>query len=324
MAEHQSLLGGGWDRVTRNKRYIVWFYVLNLALACLGAAAFSNQAHDYLDHSLLSGRLVHGFDVGVMIEVLAQREFGPTHAARVSWLHFALLFFVATALFLHGVLQGYASTYRLPREDFFRACGRNLWRFIRLMIVAGIVMGAVAAALFGVHGVLERKALQSTNELLLFEVRVAGLMVIFLVMTALRICFDLAETDVVLSDQRAVRRSIGSAFRHTWRNLGQLLGSYVVTTIVAAILLAAGLWVWMKFVPPASVGGAIFVSQLTLLWLLIPRFWQRGVAVSYYVENMVEPIAVQPLTPPPVVPAEVTGPAPGPVIPSTPTERQGA
>jgi hypothetical protein len=106
--------------------------------------------------------------------------------------------------------------------------------------------------------------------------------------------------------------------------LGQLLGSYVVTTIVAAILLAAGLWVWMKFVPPASVGGAIFVSQLTLLWLLIPRFWQRGVAVSYYVENMVEPIAVQPLTPAPVAPAEVTGPAPAPVIPSTPTEMQGA
>ena len=43
------------------------------------------------------------------------------------------------------------------------------------MIVAGIVMGAVAAALFGLHGVLERKAAESTNELLLPEVRVRGL-----------------------------------------------------------------------------------------------------------------------------------------------------
>jgi hypothetical protein len=66
------------------------------------------------------------------------------------------------------------------------------------------------------------------------------------------------------------------------------------------------------------------VSQLTLLLLLIPRFWQRGVAVSYYLQNMVEPIAVQPLTPAPVAPGVVTGPAPAPVIPSTPTETRGA
>src|SRR5580700_9840589 len=223
MTEHQGWLSAGWDRLASNKRYIVWFYLLNLALAWLGAAAFNNQAHDFLDHSLLSGRLLHGFDIGVVMEMFLQPEFGQTNASRASGLHFALFFLIAAALFLPGVLQGYASTYRLPREDFFRACGRNLWRFIRLMIVAGGVVGAVAAALFGLHGVLERKAAESSNELLLPEVRLAGLAVIFLVMTALRIWFDLAQTDLVVSDQRAVRRSIGSGFRHIWRNLGRLL-----------------------------------------------------------------------------------------------------
>ena len=120
----------------------------------------------------------------------------------------------------------------------------------------------------------------------------------------------------MLSDQRAVRRSIGTGFRHTWRDLGRLLGSYVVTTIVAAIVLVAGLWVWMKFVPPASVLGAFVVSQLMLLLLLIPRFWQRGVAVSYYLQNMVEPIAwSKPFTPAPVVAPVVNDPAPAPVTP---------
>jgi hypothetical protein len=324
MTEHQGLLSGGWDRVASNKRYIVWFYLLNLALAWLGAAAFNNQAHDFLDHSLLSGRLLHGFDIGVVWEMFLQPEFGQTHASRASGLHFALLFFVATALFLPGVLQGYASTYRLPREDFFRACGRNLWRFIRLMIVAGIVFLIVAGALFGIQGVLENRAAESTNELLGFEVRVVSLVVIFLVMTALRIWFDLAETDIVLSEQRAVRRSIGAGFRHMWRNLGRLVGSYVVATVVAAILLVAGLWIWMRFVPPASVLGAFVVSQLMLLLLLIPRFWQRGVAVSYYLENMVEPVAVQPYTPAPVAVPVVNDSAPAPLLPDTPPETQGA
>jgi hypothetical protein len=128
-------------------------------------------------------------------------------------------------------------------------------------------------------------------------------------MTALRIWFDLAQTDVVLSDQRAVRRSIGLAFRHTWRNLGRLVGSYIATTIVAAMILVAGILVWMKLVPPASVFGAIVVSQLTLLLLLIPRFWQRGVAVSYHLQSMVQPVAVQSFAPAPVIAESVIAPA---------------
>ena len=324
MTEHQGLLSGGWDRVASNKRYIVWFYLLNLALAWLGAATFRSQGHDFLDHSLQSGRLLHGFDIGVVVEMFLQPEFGQAHASGASGLYFALLFFVATALFLPGVLQGYASTFRLPREDFFRACGRNLWRFIRLMIVAGIVFLIVAGALFGIKGLLEKRAAESTYELLGFEVRVVSLVVIFLVMTALRIWFDLAETDLVLSDQRAVRRSIGAGFRHMWRNLGRLLGTYVATTVVAAILLGAGLGIWVRFVPPASVLGAFVVSQLMLLLLLIPRFWQRGLAVSYYLENMVEPVAVQPYTPAPVAVPVVNDSAPAPLIPDTPPETQGA
>jgi hypothetical protein len=324
MAEHQGLLSGGWDRVVHNKRYMVWFYILNLTLALLGASAFSNQAHDYLDHSLQSDRLVNGLSVATVIEMFAQPEFGGAQAARASGVHFALAFFLLTAVFLPGVLQGYAATYRLPREDFFRACGRNLWRFIRLMIVAGIVMGAVAGALFGLHGALMKKAAESTNELLPFEVAVLDLLIIFLVMSALRIWFDVAQTDVVLSDQRAVRRSIGLGFRHTWRNLGKLLGSYVATTIVALVILAAGLWLWMKLVPPASVVGAFLVTQLTLLLLLIPRFWQRGVAVSYYMQNMVEPITVQPFAPPSPVAPVLIQPVAAPVIPSAPPEPSGS
>jgi uncharacterized membrane protein len=301
--------------VGHNKRYIVWFYLLNVLLGAFGTMSFVNQAGTVLDHSLLADRLVHGFDLGVLTEMFARPEFGPTIASRMPAMLFALLFLVSTALFLPGVLQGYASTYRLPREDFFRACGRNLWRFIRLMVVAGIVMGIVSGALFGIRASLLKKAAESTNELLPFYVSVLSLCVIFLVMCVLRIWFDLAQTDVVLSDQRAVRKSIGAGLRHTWQNLARLLTSYVAITVVAAIVLFAGLFAWWRFVPPASLAGAFFVSQLTLLLLLIPRFWQRGVAVSYYLQNMVEPIAVESFTSAPVVAAMVIEPVAAAVVP---------
>ncbi|HWY21774.1 MAG TPA: hypothetical protein VNX26_11175 [Candidatus Acidoferrum sp.] len=324
MNENKGLLSSGWSVVGRNKRYIVWFYVLNVLLGLFGTVAFVNQAGTILDHSLLADRLLHGFDLGVLTEMFVRPEFGPTMASRAPAIFFAVLFFFATALFLPGVLQGYASTYRLPREDFFRACGRNLWRFIRLLLVAGIVMIPLTVALFSLHGLLEDKAAGSTNELLLPGVRLLGLIVIFLVMAIVRIWFDLAQADVVLSDQRAVRRSIGRGFRHTWRNLGRLLGSYVATTIVAALVLVAGLWVWMRFVPPATIAGAFLVSQLTLLLLLIPRFWQRGVAVAYHQRYMVEPILVQSFTPGPVVVPGVAEPEPAPVGLSGPPETQAS
>src|SRR5580698_353603 len=215
MTENKGLVSSGLGMVLRNKRYIVWFYLLNLLLGLFGTAAFANQAGTVLDHSLQSQQLLHGFSLGVLTEMFARPEFGPTAAARGPAMFFALLFMVATALFLPGVFQGYASTYRLPREDFFRACGRNLWRYIRLLIIAGIVMGIATVVLFAIQGAIEKKAAESTNELLLPEVRYGGLFVIFLAMAVFRIWFDLAEADVVLSDQRAVRKSIWAGFRHT-------------------------------------------------------------------------------------------------------------
>src|SRR5579872_3097880 len=281
MNEQRSLLSNGLSMVTRNKRYIAWFYLLNLALAWLGVIAFSEQVHNILDRSLASDRLLHSFDLGLFLEMFARPEFGPSSAASRSGLHFALLFFVATALFLPGVFQGFASTYRLPRTDFFRACGRNLWRFIRLLFVAGIVMGIVAGILFAIDGAIQKKAVESTNETLPFTLQMIGLGVIFLVMSVLRIWFDLTEVNMVLDD-KGVWRSLVPSFRHTFRGLGRLLGSYVLITIVAAVLLAAGIVAWTKAVNPESVVDAFVVGQITLIALLVPRFRQRGVAVSYW------------------------------------------
>ena len=210
--KQRGLLRSGLGMLADNKRYILWFWLLNLALAWIGTSAFRESSHVILDHSSYSNQLVHGFDLSVMIDLLVRPEFGPMVTVTTPAVCSALLFFLATALFLPGVFRGYASTYRLPREDFFRACGRNLWRFIRLMIIAGIVMGIFAGALFALNGALVKKAGESTYELLPFEVQMTGLAVIFLVMTMLRIWFDLAEADVVLNDQNAVRKSIAAGF----------------------------------------------------------------------------------------------------------------
>ncbi len=318
----RNLLASGLGMVADNKRYILWFWVLNLFLAVVGTSAFRESAHTILDHSLYSEHLIEGFHLAAMIELFSRPEFGPMITVTTPAVWLGCVFFLATALFLPGVFAGYASTYRLPREDFFRACGRNLWRFIRLMIIAAIVMGIVAGLLFWANEAIQKVAEESTNELLPFTVYMIGLFVIFLVMTTLRIWFDLAETDIVLNDQRAVRKSIAAGFRHTFRSIGRLLASYVLATVVAAVVLVAGLWCWIRFIPSTSITRAFLVIQLIMLLLLIPRFWQRGIAVSYWQQKMLIPVVeLHPVEPAPV-PVEPV-PEPSPVIPSTPNETQG-
>ena len=290
MNSNKGLLSSGLGMVMRNKRYILWFWLLNLTLAEFGTAAFRRSAHALLDHSLLSDKLMHSFDIGVVVGLLQRPEFGQTDSMTTPALYFGFLFFLFTAIFLPGVFAGYASTYRLPREDFFRACGRNLWRFIRIMIIAGIVMGIFAGVLFAANGAIVKKATESTNEVLPFELRMIGLTVIFLIMTTLRIWFDLAEADTVLNDQRAIRKSIAAAFRHTFGSLGRLLTTYVISTLVAVAFLLAGLSIWMNLVRPDSIIGAFVIAQITLLLLLIPRFWQRAIAVSYWQQRMLVPV----------------------------------
>jgi hypothetical protein len=55
------------------------------------------------------------------------------------------------------------------------------------------------------------------------------------------------------------------------------------------------------------VRGAFVISQLTLLLLLIPRFWQRGVAVSYWQQRMMIPVVpTRPIEPRPMAAQPVT------------------
>lgn len=324
MNDNQGLLGSGLGMVARNKRYLIWFWLLNLTLAEFGASAFRRSAHAMLDHSLAAGSLLHGFDLATFAELLGNPQFGHLPAMSIPAMYFSFVFFLATALFLPGVFEGYASPSRLPREDFFRSCGRNLWRFIRLLIISGIVMSIVAGALFAIEAPLLKKVGESTNELLPFRMRILSMTIIFLVMTVLRIWFDLAEVDIVLNDQRAVRKSIWAGLRHTLRSIFRLLAGYVVATILAALFLVGGLWFWLKFVGPESVWGAYLVAQVILFLLLVPRFWQRGIAVSYWQQRMMAPVVAVEPTPMPIFvpPITPTIPEPPPIVPDIPPQTQ--
>jgi len=289
MNENGNLVSAGAGIARRNKRYVIWFYLLNLIFAHFGASAFSDSAHAILDHSLNADKLLHGFNLGVFIELLARPEFGPLSSSSAPTMIFAFLFFLASLLFMPGVLLGYASDHRIPRDEFYRACGRNVWRFVRLFLFFTVIAGVVAGILFWGLNALVTAADKTSNERLPFFTQLLGTVAILIVLTIIRIWFDVAQTDVVLRDQSATRKSIAAGFRKLRHNFGRLVGSYIVIAIVSVAVLVAGILLWNTIVPPSSVLGAFVIAQATLFLLLATRFWQRATAVAFYVRETAAP-----------------------------------
>jgi len=198
----------------------------------------------------------------------------------------AILFAFVSLLVMPGVLRQYTSPYRVSKDEFFRTCGRNLWRFIRLTILYGVIALPIAGILFGIRGGLQKAAETTLHEVLPFWVGLGMLLVIFLVMTSLRIWFDLAEVDLVVKDQPSALKAAGTGFRSLRRNFWTLLWAYALIALFALVVLAVGVWLWHAIVPPASVVGAFLIAQIMLVLWLAARFWQRAIAAQFYMQRV--------------------------------------
>ena len=301
MSGETGLLSGAWRVVMRNKRYIFWFWLLNVTLAEFGTAAYRNSIHAVLDNSLYADRLLHGFNLIEYFELMARPETGSMMASEMPAMYFAVLFMVATIFLMPGVFRQYTSEYRVSKEEFYRTCGKNLWRFVRLLLIYAVIAIPLAAILFGIRAGLLKAADKSTAELLPFYVGLIALAVIFLIMTWVRVWFDLAEVDVVVRDQPMVRKSIGAGIRYSRRFWGRLLAAYVGISVLALLVLAVGVWVWHVLVPASSWVGALIVNQVMLILWLCARFWQRAVAAEFHLREMlVAPGPTLPVTSEPV------------------------
>jgi len=264
----------------RGYRYVVGFLGLNLVLAWLGTGPFRAGASAVTGHSLLGARLTSGLDLSVLAELLARPELGTPQGSGGAGLNAALLFALASVVFMPGVLQAFAAGGRLPREAFFGACGRNAWRFGRLALLFAVTGGLLT----GLLGLAAKGAVsaagRSTHERLPFWVGLGASLVILTALTFLRLWFDLAQAHVVLRDQRAVRRALAAALGRIRACGLRLLGGYLLITLLAAAAAGLGLRAWAGLVPSGSVFGAFLVAEGILLLLLAARFWQRAAAVA--------------------------------------------
>ncbi len=298
----RGYVGRGAALALRDWPAFTWLYLADLVIGLLATAGFASQAAQVLNPSLEAQRLVHGFDVSVLLGLLMRPEVTPSALVPTSVLA-ALLFALVALFFTPGIVQSFLSDEHLRIGPFFQSCGAWLGRFFRLAVLELVIFGIVLGVLNALRGALLTWAGKSSDPRVYFRVGLAALLVMWLAAVVLRLWFDLAQFHLVHSSERKVRRAIPAGFRLLRQGCLRLFWIYFSITLVGWLGLAAGLWVWVKL-PPERVGLAFLVGQAILILWLATRYWQRAAEALWFRGHA-----------PAVAPAEPAAPAAAPVPP---------
>jgi hypothetical protein len=304
-------VSAGAKLVWRRQRVFWWVYAINFLLAVTGAATLRARAGAILDHSLAANRLVHGFDIAIFA-ALADRPSAPLAAAAPGSVLSTLVFFIFMLFLAGGILEVYRRDETLRTGEFFGACGRFFWRFVRLLIFMVIVFIPIFVLAHFVTSWSGKLASNAPQPLLGFGVEVAGLLLVAFLMMAVRLWFDLAQVLAVAEDQRLMRRTVLQAFKITFGNFGSLFWIYLRLCLLGAAGLALALWIWVRLVRPEAVGSSFLLGQaVILLWIAI-RLWLRASETRWYQDAFPQAPEPAPAPSPEAAPFDLSSLSPPP------------
>jgi hypothetical protein len=290
-----GILSEGASRVWRYQRVLWWLFAINLVLAVCGTVPAYLSIAQVADHSLDSLRLVDTFDLPAFYELAANPEVN-LRSRTSSPVLFSLIFFALVLFLTGGILEAYRAQHKLSTREFFEGCGRYFWRFVRLlgwMLVAMVPIAIIAVASARWGGRLSDDA---PDPKLGFWVMAGGGVLVFLLLSVVRLWADMAQVYAVAEREPAMLRALARGARITFGNLASLLWIYLRIALLGWLALALAFVLWTR-VPGRDVTLSFLLFELTLLWWTGCRLWQRASETAWYERNAsrLAPIALAPV-----------------------------
>lgn len=294
------LLADGGKRLVTAKPYLMALYVANLFLGWFATFGLSSQIGAVTGSSSYSERLVHGFDLGVFLELINKPEVAPYSQVSIALVFSGL--FVAFQLFLAGgIITQYLTVERMDRSRFYAACGQNFWKMVRLAPLFVLAAGLAGGLLHAIGAALDIATEGSANRQATFALQCGMLVIEALALLWVRMWFDLAQTQLVASGVRRIRSSIAYGFKSA-RSARELYGSYVLLGILTSLVAALGIYLWWTAAPASQVIISFLILQSTLACLLVLRWWQRALAADWHQRNTPLAQSTEFLSPEPLPP----------------------
>ncbi len=272
--------------VWRHQRIVWWIFAVNLLLAWLGSLPVLATLSTVLDHSLESAKLVTGFDIGTFV-LLLERPDVSARSLAPGTVGAALIFLVYLLLIDGGVITVYLEDRKLSRAEFFENAGLFFWRMVRLALYSVIPFGLLAAADGGIAGFAGKLSSDAPQERLGFLVNVGSKLVLLLAALFVRLCFDLAQAQVVRDNERGLLRVLWGSLRLAFGS-GILFAKYLGVGLFAAVTFAIGIGIWL-YLPHSATGASLLVLELVTLTQIASRLWLKAVSARW--------IALLPLLP---------------------------
>jgi hypothetical protein len=170
-----------------------------------------------------------------------------------------------------GILDRLARGRPIGSSAFFAACGRCVWRLLR---VAGLAGGAYYVTFAWLHPLLFGRVFNAltrdaTEERDVVAARAALYVVFLLVLLAIGVVSDFAKVRVVVEDRRSAVGAFAASLRFIRRRVLRTLALYLLNLVALAIILR----LWLQVAPDAA--AATWVVLLTGQVYLLARIWAR-------------------------------------------------
>ncbi len=304
----KTILSGA-GLVWKWQRLVWWIFAVTLIFGFLSTQGMVDRAAGTLNHSLSSKRLVDGWDVSAVTELMELQN-NPIEFQGPAVIHFSIVFAIFMLFLTGGILTTYLHDEKPRAAPFFEACGLCFWRFFRLLIYFAIVLLPIGAICMGVGALYDKIDADSISPFPAVYFFLAAAAVILLLLAIVRLWFDMAEVIAVTDDERRMHKALRRSASLLWHNFFSLLWLYVSIALLGLVLFFVGLRLWMTFLAPQSNILAFLLSQLMILAWIGTRLWQRASEALWYREyaqtSVQEPIWTP--NPTPVTASTLTNP----------------
>ncbi len=280
-ASNRGTFFSGAGLVWQWQRLVWWIFAVCLIFGFFSTHEMTERAKSLLDHSAAAQRLVSGFDLSA-IAMLQQLPDAPLEIQGHNIVHFSLLFVVFMLFATGGILAAYVLDEKPTTTAFCEAAGHHFWRFFRLLIYLAIVLLPIAGLAAFTSAMYTRIEEQSVSPYPGDHFVEAAAVVILLLLIIVRVWFDMAQVIAVADDEKKMHRALRRAFTLLRRNFFSLLWLYLRVSIIAWVLFAIGLYIWMFRLSPQSNVAAFLLSQLTILIWIGTRLWQKASEAIWY------------------------------------------
>ena len=333
MPRTRSILVHGLGIALRRLPAFLWTYAFNLTLALALCLPLKVQLSNLLDHSFAAQRLSTGFDLGTLADAALHLHQGaPGQASSITSHASVPLYLLVYFLLVPGTLYCYLTRTHARLSTLIRQGLLHFWRFVRITLLTLLAAFFLLGPLF----VLQRHWANFVDNRFVGRpallLTLAGLLLVLLAASLLRVYFDLVEAYVVQlgthlrpngKPDRRVRRTLGPAFRLLRNHLARVWLVFLLLASLGALAAFLSGRTAMHMLAQPRVWPMFLVAQLGLFLMLFTRFWQRGAEASLVLQHPILPDESTPMaydkrpTSPPVV-----APVSPPAVPTEDLHRQ--